>query len=58
MKKHKYFELPVSQFLARYPQFRDLLPQPVLYDSRYLVRFVPESGLVEVGFRDDAWTIS
>lgn len=57
MKKSNYLELPVRQFLARYPQFMDLLPFPVFSDPRYVVRFIPNSDLIEVGFPGDNWSI-
>jgi hypothetical protein len=58
MKKLKYFELPIAQFLRLYPQFADILPPPVLSDPRYIVRFNPDSELLEVGFSEDVWAIS
>ena len=58
MERMNYIQLPLSTFLALHPEFLELFPLRIFHDDRYVVRLRPESGLMEVGFISDNWSIT
>lgn len=56
--KMRYLEMPLPVFLFRYPQFVPVFPPDIFADSRYIVRFDPSSGCVEIGFVGDTWHLN
>ena len=58
--KTKYIQLPLSLFVQLHP---DVLPpgyldiMPLAYSGLYIVRFLPDFSLIEIGFPEDVWTL-
>lgn len=57
--KFKYFQLPLSIFLALYPDIS--VPSGIdLSDKNYIVRYIPLGGglfMSEIGYPEDEWKI-
>lgn len=56
-----YLEFPLRKFLKMYPGCRSIIlssfPGIDLNDKKYVVRVDFESGLLEIGYPSDGWTI-
>lgn len=57
MSESSYIQLPLATFLQLRPNFVSYFPLRIFHDARYVVRFRPSSGELEVGFPEDDWSI-
>lgn len=56
--KAKNEELPLKEFLEKFPHFKSNLPSEInIEDTNYIVRFNRDNGFVEIGYADDEWGI-
>lgn len=57
--KMEYMELPLVVFRHAFPEIAEMLPKVlrITNDPRYIVRFCPERGTLEVGYREDNWSV-
>lgn len=57
MNTRTYIQLPLLVFRKLFPAQAEQLPPFLGEDPQYIVRYDYVSGLIEVGYAEDSWTI-
>ena len=57
MKTRHYIQLPLVVFRQMFPDQAEQLPRFFDEDPLYIVRYDFVSGLIELGYEEDNWTI-
>lgn len=57
MKTRKYIQLPLVMFRQMFPDQAKAFPTFLDSDPHYLVRYDYVSGMLEIGYEEDSWTI-